>query len=61
MAAVVRTHIRKGDRDNISMVAAETEIESGETGTNRTGGQTETMDSGEETGLVAEEMGIQPT
>ena len=30
-------------------------------GTNRIGGQAETIDSGEETGVVVEAMGIYPT
>ena len=45
--AVVRSRIRTGGRDSSRTVAVEMEIYTGETGNDRTGGQAETMDSGE--------------
>ena len=63
MVVVVRTHIRKGGRYSSSTVAseAEAEIYTGEKGTNRTGEQADRVDIREETGVVAEAMGIHPT
>ena len=60
---MVRTHIRKGGRYSSSTVAseAEAEIYTGKTGTNRTREQAERVDIREETGVVAEAMGIHPT
>ena len=48
-------------RDSSGTVRAEAEIDTGETGTGRIVGQTETMKSGEEMGVVPEAMGIHPT
>ena len=53
LVAVVVTITMVGDRDSIITDAAEAEIDTGETGTTRNGRQTETMDSWEETGVIA--------
>ena len=58
---LVGTIIRTGHRDRRRMFATEAEIDTKEMGTNRIGGQAETIDSGEETGVVVEAMGIYPT
>ena len=51
--AAVGTITTKSDRDSIITDVVEAEIDTGETGTTRNGRQTETMDSWEETGVIA--------
>ena len=51
--AAVGTITKTGDRDSIITEAVQAEIDARETGTTRTGGQAETMGSGEGTGVVA--------
>ena len=61
---VVVNPIRAGDRDRSITDAADTETytaENWKTGTNRTGVQEETIDSGEEMGVVEEATGTHPT